>query len=232
MRLHRILFSVPICALNTGRKPDITEYRSVSTQTIPTVGLTSSSAFMIVLMLPGRFRKPSVQKKTQGLSLSCLILSSQEFHKLVCQETMRFLTLGFWSWPGGTILSMRGRSGVRVYSSYRQWMDGQRLYWEQGSYLCPYFMHNGQWDPLLLWSILETPSLCPDLRADSDYKTCAITFSPTFCFLEYASRVGYIWMSVGTICAWFWIWMGRKEKDFHEGSGDTAKEKEWLYACE
>lgn len=25
---------------------------------------------------------------------------------------------------------------------------------------------------------------------------------------------------------------GKKAEDFHEGSGDTAKEKEYLYACE
>lgn len=107
-------------------------------------------------------------------------------------------------------LTVRDRSGVRVCSSYSQWMGEQRLYWEQDSYLCPYLMHNGQRHPLLLWSILAILFLCLDLRADSDYKTCDITFSPTFCFLEYACRVRCTWMLVGTICAWFWIWMGRK----------------------
>lgn len=78
MRLHKILFSIPVCVLYTGKKSDITEYWSVSTWSTLTVGLTFPSAFHIVLMLPGRLCKPSVQEKKkqqqQGLSLSCLIL--------------------------------------------------------------------------------------------------------------------------------------------------------------
>lgn len=155
MRLHRVLLSVPICALYTRRKADIMEYRSVLTRTILTVSLTFPSAFIIVMMLPGRFWKSSVQKKKpQDLSLYRLILcnsliaaiftrnrlsaslrtkpqlmhiSSQGLHEPVCQGIMRFFSCGFWSWPRET---MRGRSAVTVYCSYSQWMDGQKLYWE------------------------------------------------------------------------------------------------------
>lgn len=66
MRLHKILFSIPICVLYTGKKSDITEYWSVSTWSTLTVGLTFPSAFNIVLMLPGRLCKPSVQEKKKN----------------------------------------------------------------------------------------------------------------------------------------------------------------------
>lgn len=218
MRLHRILLSVPICALYTEWKTDTTGYRSVSTETILTVHLTFTSAFIIALMLPTRFWKPLEKSKAflffdlffAILWLLCLhgnrlfffffllrtkpqpiFISSGEFHKTVCQEIMTAFNLDFLKLtrknqsPLPRETNQEWRSNlVTVSGQMDKGFTGDNSYW------CPYFRHNGQWDPLPLWSVLETLPCALGPGADSDYKTCAKNFSLTFCCLEYTFRVG------------------------------------------